>query len=668
MIATSINNLPRTILSVGTASLLALALVLPQAANAQTTNAQLQAQINALLAQIQTLQAQLPQQSGSLVCPHTWSTNLNVGSTGTDVQKLQKFLNSSADTQVALSGVGSPGQETAYYGPATGAAVAKFQTKYRNEILTPNGLVNPTTFFGPATRAKLNTLCVTAPVVNKPTTPTTPVVEKPTTPALKDGAYVERFKVSSAKDTNLEENQKNAEVMDVEFKVVDGDIIINRVEVAFEYMSGTEDEPWDTFQEVSLWSNGDRIAKKDASIEKNWMEDSPYIGAHTMRFSGLNIRADEDETFEFSVAVTIQKHVDGADTGLSWDMFIPTTGIRFLDSDKVADTIGDSSDKVNFDINAEGNEDELSIRSSDKDPEAQVLKLESNKASDWMTIFAFDLDTDDSTNDIEVRSLPVSFTVSTGTVNTFVSDVRLKINNTTYRDVTTVDGLSNYMIFKFKSNEFVIDAGDRETVEVQAKFRSLATIYEGTTIEGTASSSAVRAEGADDLRDNQLSGAATSDLHELRTSGAEVKNQNNSTAKLIVNSTDDITDDEGSFTISFNITAFSSDLYINKSAERGNTLGTAGANYVMLDSVGSIISDGSVVASLTSDAKTSGSQFIVREGETKRFTLNVEFDPDTSGFYTMRLHSFNYATSGVNPTTQQKALPTQKYETPTLSI
>ncbi len=85
-----------------------------------------------------------------------FSGNMSVGSTGEMVRELQKFLNSDPTTVVALSGSGSSGSETTYFGPATRAAVIKFQNKYKAEVLTPAGLAVGNGFVGAFTRAKLN--------------------------------------------------------------------------------------------------------------------------------------------------------------------------------------------------------------------------------------------------------------------------------------------------------------------------------------------------------------------------------------------------------------------------------------------------------------------------------------------------------------------------------
>lgn len=85
------------------------------------------------------------------------AANLKVGSTGTQVYVLQKILNSDASTEIAKSGIGSPGSETEYFGAGTKAAVEAFQLKY--SIATAKNPAFGTV--GPATRAKLNAVLAT---------------------------------------------------------------------------------------------------------------------------------------------------------------------------------------------------------------------------------------------------------------------------------------------------------------------------------------------------------------------------------------------------------------------------------------------------------------------------------------------------------------------------
>ena len=117
-------------------------LVVP--ASAQTMG-DLQAQIAALLAQINALTAQLNSQGGSgssVSCSFT--RDLTVGSTGADVKCLQQWLNAMG-YQVSASGAGSPGNETMTFGPATRAALAKYQAA--------KGISPAAGYFGPKTRA-----------------------------------------------------------------------------------------------------------------------------------------------------------------------------------------------------------------------------------------------------------------------------------------------------------------------------------------------------------------------------------------------------------------------------------------------------------------------------------------------------------------------------------
>lgn len=72
---------------------------------------------------------------------------------------LQKILNRDPDTMIAVSGSGSSGFETSYFGNLTMLAVEKFQVKYGIAKAGDPGYG----FVGPKTRAKLATFLTVTP-------------------------------------------------------------------------------------------------------------------------------------------------------------------------------------------------------------------------------------------------------------------------------------------------------------------------------------------------------------------------------------------------------------------------------------------------------------------------------------------------------------------------
>jgi peptidoglycan hydrolase-like protein with peptidoglycan-binding domain len=72
--------------------------------------------------------------------------DLKRGMTGEDVRALQKILNKYGE-EVAASGIGSPGNESTFFGPATEAAVIRFQVSH--------GITPAVGYVGPLTRAAI---------------------------------------------------------------------------------------------------------------------------------------------------------------------------------------------------------------------------------------------------------------------------------------------------------------------------------------------------------------------------------------------------------------------------------------------------------------------------------------------------------------------------------
>lgn len=157
------------------ATVVLMASVMPMSAIAADTMADLQAQIDDLMAQIATLKDliadvddvdvdEAPDAVAVEGCSvSSFDRSLKKGMSGDDVKCLQIVLNTDSDTQVSSSGAGSPGGETKYFGGLTYAAVVKFQEKYADDVLAIYGLTSGTGFVGKTTKAKLNELLVAEP-------------------------------------------------------------------------------------------------------------------------------------------------------------------------------------------------------------------------------------------------------------------------------------------------------------------------------------------------------------------------------------------------------------------------------------------------------------------------------------------------------------------------
>jgi len=198
---------------------------------------ELTAQINSLLATIASLQSQISSvsstntTSSSSGSGYTFTRNLKQGDTGEDVRNLQKSLNGDTATRVASSGAGSPGNETATFGPATKAAVIRFQNKYSQAVLAPFGLTSGTGFVGSGTRAKLNSMGGSSSTNTTTTTTTTTTGTTVTTPmgsgltvtaaAVQPGAQLAPLKAARIPFTKVNFTASNAGDVTVDSLVVE---------------------------------------------------------------------------------------------------------------------------------------------------------------------------------------------------------------------------------------------------------------------------------------------------------------------------------------------------------------------------------------------------------------------------------------------------------------
>lgn len=668
------------------------------AASAQDSVEDLQALINSLMAQIADLEGDMggsSMSSSSMVCPYTWTRDLSQGSEGADVMKLQQFLNENPDTRVAVSGAGSAGSETMYYGPATAAAVSKMQVMYRADVLTPAGLVNPTGYFGPSTRAKANSLCVAAPaapdmgdemdddmmdddMMDDDMDDDGPV-------SLSGEASLDSVDLSS-EESDVEENQTDVAVAELAVEFENGDAEITRLDVELTADgSNDEDEPWDVFETVSLWIDGDMIAEMNADDEDDYLDENDG----SLRFSGLGIIAEEDDEVEIIVAVSTQNNLDGLSDGETWNVTVES--MRYFDADGVAETVddGDSDadelgDLIDFDLEEEGADEELNISLASDSPDSTDIIVDTDSDTNNVTILIAELEAED--NDIEIDTIAVRVDTTGASTTDVIDEIRIELDGQSFEaeSIGTTKGSFSASESRYVDNDssddavwfvfdidgdVVVEEDEEMDMDVVVDFNDTddgARYANGTQIRAVITSTETAgwdAEGADEVT---VDGTASGDSHTLVAEGIVVPVDGVATNE----STSGDNDQTGSFSIDFDVTAVEADFYVFDVATEGAFNATTTGVTFEVDGPSGFSATSSGVITSTADEDTDGI-FTVREGQTETFTLTVTVDTDTSGNHRVNLTGVGYSddtTVGDSDDVAYQPVPEQDFRTDYINV
>ena len=631
-------------------------MVTPFSAGAQSTTptqAQLQAQLATLLAQVQTLQTQLAGQTGQrgvagVPANYTFTRNLSQGMSGQDVQYLQRILNSNPATRIASSGPGSPGNETMHFGPMTRDAVNRFQTTHRSEVLTPLGLTTPTGLVGPATRSKLDQLArqvAVAPTTPaKPTTPTTPA--KPTTPdpdptpTLSGGEG--EIDVKNRSTGTYEVRLGREEIIyETEVTAVDSDVALNRVDVHF----GAR--PWLYFDEVRLLIDGDVVAKLSNSSSNYTAVGSNYRA----RFTNLNTIVREGDTVDIDVEVKAKSALAGNRVNDTVTVRMPDRAIRMVDGTK---TTGYGPDGSALSASTISFEDTfgtatLNLRLGTDSPVAQTIRVENTARTTVDPVLVFRAEAKDQR--VTVDDVSVRISVADGSVSQMVHRARLYAGNTLLSTQTVPSGSGTQTVTFSELNRTI--ARDSST-----NFRVVVDLQRATQFTVPNSIEVVlhevRAESDDTARivkDNLKIGSGVE--HTVIRDGGVA-------AVVSKSAVSQANETIGTFTFAFDLTAFGNTYFIDEQGINSiiatTTTGTAKVTSIGLDSNATLTSNGN---------------YRLNEGQTRRFTVSVIAEDATqNGFQQVTLQEIRFGTSDSagTPTGQTVKLGAPDYRSPSLFL
>src|SRR3990167_10169190 len=269
------------------------------------TIAELQAQINALMAQLAALQ-------GSTVSTGTTFTqNLTVGSTGAEVTALQQVL-------VAQGRLVMPaGVAMGYFGSLTQAAVASWQAA--------NGVSPAAGYWGPISRAKYASLAgTTVPGTTVPGSTvgiTTPGVEGTITVSLNP----------SPAGVKLYEGDMNKDVFGIKLEAKSSDIKVERVKLKLDENDTTSTSDTDFYRKVAgkvyVKDGSTVLGSMDLNINTVVKDGTSYY----ITVAGLSFVVPKNTTKVLTVAIDAMGAWDDTFNGDSWRLTVPIDGIRGAD-------------------------------------------------------------------------------------------------------------------------------------------------------------------------------------------------------------------------------------------------------------------------------------------------------------------------------------------------
>jgi peptidoglycan hydrolase-like protein with peptidoglycan-binding domain len=588
-----------------------------------------------------------------------FNRNLTIGSSGADVAALQTIL-VSGGYLVMPQGVAK-----GYFGPLTRSAVARWQAAV--------GISPAAGYFGPISRSRINAAVVVTPPANPCPTGYTasgmnPVICMPSSTGgngtttdpgnnnndnqLRGGeATLSRLNMRDGENDRVKEGEA-AEVAEIEFRVENGDIRIDRIDLTFTSDNNNqEDEPWDAITNIRLLANGREIADEDVSDEDDWLRDrSPYV----FRFSGINHIIRQGTNPRIVVEVESANGIVSSNQIDRWTLFVDTNGIRGTDAAGIQQYIGNSSEITTFEIVDASVGDELSVRHSADNPDATVLEVSDNSRSDYYTVLSFELQADE--RDIAIRDIPIVLETASSSVGRVINNARIEIDGKTYSRyrLSSDNGTSSVMTFDI-DRQATVRSNRSATVNIMLSFNAAngSNYMSGETIQASVVGANITARGANNLN---ATGNATGEVHTLATEGVIVAPASITTRTIGTNST------QAAYTFNIDVKAFENDAYIKLAASEGTVENNAGFNVVFLDGNNNVVTTGTSSFTVSANKSETSSGFVrVNENQTVRFTVQAFFDPAVSGVYKAQLYSVNFNDANADADEQYVLTPVSSY-------
>jgi peptidoglycan hydrolase-like protein with peptidoglycan-binding domain len=629
------------------AGLSLVAMSIAPAAFAQTTTSttsttMTSAQVAALEAQIASLQAQLSaSQGGSSMMSTTFTMDLTIGSTGSQVTALQTWLIS--------KGYSIPAGATGYFGTQTQAAVAAYQAA--------NGISPAAGYFGPITRAQVNSMAgsttTTTTTTGGTTTTTTGTTTTGSTTLTGGEGSINNFQTVGAQNVTLGTGASQ-QVAGFQFTAGGSDLNVSRIyyQIYNPTLNGTT-RPWNVFQTATLTNEaGQTVATLDATNQANYSQDGTASNGnqiYRLDFENINEVVKMNATQQYFLTLSTQSAFASGNvtTGTEFMVGLDAQGLRSTDAEGIQQYSPSTPtlSTVNVNTNVSGT---ITLSTGSDNPQTTTLMANQNTSTQGVVLNTFSLQNQGSTN-VELYTLPVQLTVG-GSVGGYaanlVQDVKLYQGSTLLdtESPSATSGQPNYATttgnISFKNINFVVPAGTTDSFKVVADIQPIGGSNPASTGASVTATVNPLSTGSDiETTGGSLivpSGASTGYPISFAVNGLTLASNPTTASATVMNVSQNATAQTGTFNFVFNVTAFGQSIYVPASASAFTA-----TLYDQTSATSSAITNGAI----TANVNLQNGAYMVNSGQTAQFTITLSKTSGANQFYYAQLNTLNYGTT-----------------------
>lgn len=443
---------------------------------------------------------------------YNFQTNLTVGSRGADVSSLQTVLISGG----YLTAVTAP---TGYFGSATKAALAKWQTA--------KGISPAVGYFGPLTRAALNGTAVTsgstvpgcvAGAAFSSTTGaacgTTSTATGITTPGVEGTLSLTSSNAGLA--SSIYEGDSKVGILGLKLEAKTSDISVQRVKLDLGATTAIYNK---VLSKIYVLDGSTVLASADLNSSTVVKEGGEYF----ITLTGFNALVKKDTTKVLTVAVDVRSSVDSVERSVSRTIQTVASAVRGVDGAGIDQYTVNTAGTVtkSFTVSATlADSATLKTSLNSASPKATTVVASAGSLqneADKVSALVFNVKAEKDT--VLINDLTVSATgtaVAAGQITTaYLFDGSTELDNTAVNSTT---GLAT-----FQNLDLSVSKDSTKTLTVKVDVRNATTAAKTLTVsidgDTTATIDAENSVG-DSLADGYLSGSATGEQLNVQKAGA----------------------------------------------------------------------------------------------------------------------------------------------------